>query len=164
MKTVWRICTKKHVRNAFSGEGAATFGGRWNSPGTPMVYTAESKSLAALEILVHTSGPNDLVDLEFVVIPVDLEEFMVMDILKLPRNWNTYPAPLSTMKLGDSWIRVKESLVLKVPSVVIPSEWNYLFNPIHPDFSKLRIGKPQLFTFDKRLSVFPDEDRRSSKK
>lgn len=155
MITVWRICTKQHVRNAFSGEGAASNGGRWNSPGTPVVYTAGTQSLAALEILVHTADPNDLIDLGYVAIPVELDEEMGADVPKLPRNWKTYPAPLATMRLGDAWIHAKTSVALRVPSVVIPSESNYLLNPTHPDFGKLRIGRPHAFLFDSRSADQP---------
>jgi RES domain-containing protein len=150
--TIWRICTKQHLRNAFTGEGAAFNGGRWNSPGTPVVYAAATKSLAALEILVHTADPNDLIDLGYVAVPVEIEEFMVADVAKLPRNWKSYPAPISTMKVGDVWARAKTSVALRVPSVVIPSESNFLLNPIHPDFRGLRIGKPVPFAFDQRLA------------
>lgn len=152
MITIWRICTKQHLRNAFSGEGAALHGGRWNSPGTPVVYTAATKSLAALEILVHTADPNDLIDLGYVAVPVEIEDAMLVDVTKLPRNWKSYPAPISTMKLGDAWARAKNSVALRVPSVVIPSESNFLLNPIHPDFESLSIGKPVPFAFDQRLA------------
>ena len=155
MITVWRICTKQHVRSAFSGEGAATNGGRWNSPGTSVVYTAGTQSLAALEILVHTADPNDLVDLGYLAIPVGLDEEKIADVPKLPRNWKTYPAPLATMKLGDAWIAAKTSVALRVPSVVIPAESNFLLNPGHPDFHGLRIGKPIAFAFDQRLASLP---------
>lgn len=161
MITIWRICTKQHIRNAFSGEGAASNGGRWNSPGTPVVYTAGTQSLAALEILVHTADPNDLIDLGYVAIPVELDEEMVADVPRLPRNWMTYPAPLATMRLGDAWINAKTSVVLRVPSVVIPSESNYLLNPAHPDFGRLSIGKPIAFAFDQRLASEQKPPRRS---
>ena len=117
-----------------------------------MVYTAGAQSLAALEILVHIADPNDLVDLDYVVIPVELDDLMILDPPKLPRDWRTYPAPPSTMKLGDLWTENKTSVALRVPSVIIPSESNYLFNPAHPHFQKLVIGKPQAFTFDNRLA------------
>ena len=152
MITVWRICKRQLLRNAFSGEGAATNGGRWNSPGTPMVYTAGAQSLAALEILVHTADPNDLVDLEYVMVPVEVGEPMIIDPPKLPGNWRTYPAPPSTMKLGDLWAESKASVVLRVPSVIIPTEWNYLLNPAHPHFGKLTMGKARPFAFDNRLA------------
>ena len=117
-----------------------------------MVYTAEAQSLAALEILAHTADPNDLMDLDYVAIPVELDEQMIIEATKLPRDWRTYPAPHSSMKLGDLCIRAKSSLALRVPSAIIPSEWNYLLNPAHPDFLKLSIGKPLSFEFDSQLA------------
>ncbi len=161
MITVWRICTKQHVRNAFSGEGAATNGGRWNSLGTSVLYTAGTQSLAALEILVHTADPNDLIDLGYLAIPVGLDEEKIADVSKLPRNWKTYPSPLATMRLGDAWIAAKTSVALRVPSVVIPAESNFLLNPGHPDFQGLRIGKPIAFAFDQRLGSSPRLPRRN---
>jgi len=117
-----------------------------------MIYTAGTQSLAALEILVHTADPNDLIDLGYVAVPVGLDEAMIVDAIKLPKNWKNYPAPLSTMRLGDAWVRSKTSVALRVPSAVIPSEFNFLLNPTHPDAKKLRIGKPQTFSFDLRLT------------
>ena len=152
MITVWGICAKRHLRNAFSGEGAAANGGRWNSPGTPVIYTAATQSLAALEILVNTADTNDLVDLGFVAIPFELDDNAIGDITRLPRNWKSYPAPLSTMRLGDAWILAKSSVALRVPSVVIPNDSNYLINPAHADFNSSRVGKPNTFNFDRHLA------------
>jgi RES domain-containing protein len=149
--TVWRICTKGQARKAFSGEGAAAYGGRWNSPGTPVVYTAGSRSLAALEILVNTMDPKDLVDLWYVAIPAAVNEEMIAGPPRLPRNWKSYPAPMDTMRLGDAWAAAQGSVVLRVPSVVIPAEWNYLLNPSHPDFPQIVTGKAEAFRFDSRL-------------
>jgi RES domain-containing protein len=126
-----------------------------------MVYTAESQSLAALEILVQTADPNDLVDLDYVAIPVELDERMIDEAAKIPSDWRGYPAPHSTMKIGDQWVRAKSSLALRVPSAIIPAEWNYLLNPAHLDFSKLRIGKPLSFDFDRRLAFKPEKQKRS---
>jgi RES domain-containing protein len=149
--TAWRICPARLARTAFSGEGAFLYGGRWNSPGTRMVYTAGSQSLAALEMLVHTGDANDLVALKFVAIPVEIDEALIAEAGKLPRNWAVYPAPPATAKLGDAWIQSGRSCVLRVPSAVIRAEWNYLLNPAHPDFRKPRIGRSVAFKFDSRL-------------
>ncbi len=152
MITVWRICKKDFIRHAFSGEGAAANGGRWNPPGTPMVYTAGAQSLAALEMLVHMADSNDLVEVDYVMVPVEVDETLIIDPPRLPRNWRMYPAPPSTMKLGDLWAAGKASAVLRVPSAVIPAESNYLLNPAHPDFGRLAIGKPRAFAFDAHLA------------
>lgn len=151
MITVWRICKRRLLRKAFSGEGAAANGGRWNSPGTPIVYTAGTQSLAALEMLVHLSDPNELVKIDYAVIPVELDAEMILGPSKLSGDWRTYPAPASTMHLGDLWVESRQSVALRVPSVVIPSESNYLLNPAHPDFKGVGICKPAAFAFDVRL-------------
>jgi RES domain-containing protein len=116
------------------------------------VYTAGTQSLAALEILVHTAGPNDLVDLGFVAIPIVLEERMIADVARLFANRKSYPVPLSTMRIGDAWVRAGGSVALRVPGVVIPAEWNYPLNPAHPDLEAVAIGKPGSFAFDRRLA------------
>ena len=152
MITVWRICPAGRVRTAFSGEGAFLYGGRWNSPGVRLVYTSATQSLAALEMLVHLDDPNDLAALKFVVIPVEVPEACIGEASRLPRSWWTYPAPSAAARIGDAWIASGDTPVLRVPSAVVRDEWNYLLNPAHPSFSKLKIGKAKRFAFDSRLS------------
>jgi RES domain-containing protein len=149
--TAWRICPARLARSAFSGEGAFLYGGRWNTPGTRIIYTAGSQSLAALEMLVHTEDANDLVALRFVAIPVEIDNELIVEVGKLPRNWAFYPAPPATAKLGDAWIESGRSCALRVPSAIIRAEWNFLLNPAHPEFRRLRIGRPVVFKFDSRL-------------
>lgn len=150
-RVAWRIVKPKHADTAFDGEGARIFGGRWNSPGTAMVYTACSKSLAALEMLVHLPSYT-LIEL-FVCIPVTFDSRLVLslDRSSLPTGWQAEPAPSASRSLGDVWIRTNPSAVLEVPSAVIPSEVNYLLNPAHADFKKIEIGSPEHFQFDPRL-------------
>jgi len=118
---------------------------------------AVSQSLAALEMLVHTADPNDLDELDYVAISVELDERMSNAAAQFPRDWRIYPAPHSTMKIGDRWALAKPLLALRVPSAIIPAEWNYLLNPAHPDFSNLSIGKPLSFDFDSRLTFLPQK-------
>ncbi len=117
-----------------------------------MVYTAQSQALAALEILVHVDSESLL--RSYVAIPVTIEENLItsLDASKLPRNWHAYPAPRATRLLGDQWIIERKSAVLRVPSVVIPDESNYLLNPRHPDFRELVIGPSKTFKYDWRLT------------
>lgn len=135
---------------AFSGEGAARFGGRWNSRGVRMIYTSGSLSLAALETLVHL---NPQLPLRYVAIPVEFEtdQLEVLPASALPADWASRPPGFSTQRLGDAWIARSERVVWEVPSVIVPGERNYLLNPRHLEFSKLRIGSAQPFTFDSRL-------------
>lgn len=149
--TAWRIVKSRLAANAFDGEGARRLGGRWNSKGTPMVYTAGSQALAVLELLVHLDD-HDLLK-HYRLIPVTFAEAMVkvLDPRVLPSNWKRRPTPSSVRAIGDAWVAAAESAVLRVPSVVVPAESNYLLNPHHADFARLAIGKPQPFRFDRRL-------------
>jgi RES domain-containing protein len=149
--TAWRIVKRKHVKNAFSGDGARLFGGRWNNPGVPLIYTASSQSLAALEILVHLEAPELLE--RYVMLGVGIEESLIADVdeSRLPKNWKTRPAPPATRDIGDEWAASRASAVFRVPSVVVPLERNLLLNPLHRDFSRLKIADSSAFRFDSRL-------------
>lgn len=151
MPTAWRIVKPYRVADAFSGEGARLFGGRWNSVGTPMVYAAESKSLAALEILVHVDAA-DLMD-EYLCLPVQFDKrwSRSLDFGSLPDHWRNPMPPVATQAIGDAWAGEHLSVVLEVPSILIPGESNYLINPRHPNIGKLKVGPPEPFEFDPRL-------------
>ncbi len=150
MTRAWRIVREDHRSAAFDGEGAWLFGGRWNSRGTRMVYTSITLSLAALETLVHLNPP---VAFKYVAIPIEFDEALVETVaaMDLPADWNEEPPPPSTAEIGDRWVRESRSAVLKLPSVIISAELNYLLNPGHSDFKRIRIGKPMPFSFDPRL-------------
>jgi RES domain-containing protein len=149
--TAWRIVKRKHVKSAFSGDGARLFGGRWNNPGVPLIYTAASQSLAVLEILVHLEAPEILGS--YVMVGVGVEESLItgVDASRLPKNWRTNPAPPGVRAIGDEWAAARVSAVLRVPSVIVPSESNLLLNPLHRDFSRLKIADSSPFRFDSRL-------------
>jgi len=149
--TAWRIVKAKHAAGAFDGEGARIEGGRWNSPGTPVVYTSQSAALAALEMLVHLGHGSTL--LAYVLIPCTFDKAVVsrLDPKRLPKNWRSYPAPSSLQLLGDQWIKSGASAVLEVPSALIATESNYLLNPRHQRFADIRVEPPQPFAFDLRL-------------
>lgn len=152
MLKAWRIVKEKHASTAFSGAGARLFGGRWNSPGTSMVYAAESQSLAVLEMLVHLDWPELLK--QYVLFDVAFDERLVSSLERsaLPEDWRDDPVPSGIQLIGDSWARKMDSAVLKVPSVLVPDESNYLFNPQHLEFKHIRIGSPVSFQFDARLA------------
>lgn len=149
--TAWRITNKKHAKDAFSGEGAKLYGGRWNPPGYPAVYTADSLSLAILELIVHLDNDDDLQG--FVAIPVVFEDTCIKAIpeRKLPENWSCLPISDQTQNIGRAWLKERQSLVLKIPSSVVYNDHNYVINPLHPDFSTLRIGNSQLLQIDPRV-------------
>ena len=149
--TAWRIVQARHQARAFDGEGAKLNPGRWNHQGVPLIYTAGSLSLAALEILVNV----EIVEVMrlYVCIPVVFDETLCrrLDLRHLPKNWSDNPIPISTRDLGSAWAKRLDSPVLGVPSAVIPLEANYLLNPRHPDFLKIEIGTASKFRLDARL-------------
>ncbi len=116
-----------------------------------MVYTAESRALAALEILIHLESSNLLG--EYVVFEVTMDPALIIafDSSKLPAAWRTDPAPSSLQVIGDGWANQGASPVLRVPSAIVPDESLFLLNPLHRDFSKLLIGEPSPFHLDPRL-------------
>jgi len=136
----------------FDGEGAFRFGGRWNSRGVRILYTAGSLSLAALEMLVHFKNEEILLSYSFAA--ATLDESLILPIEEfqnLPKNWNDSLPPLEIQRIGDEWSQKKASAVLKVPSSILPVEFNYLINVKHPEFLKIKLGEPQTFTFDARI-------------
>ena len=149
---VWRICREKFVAKALEGIGAKMFGGRWNRVGEPMVSSSSSASLAAFETLVHTDPSLAPSDLHLVEISIpdgtSIEELSPSD---LPPDWRDLPAPESLKELGSAWVRAARSLVLVVPSAVIPEEDKWLINPSHPEATQVRIVRAKPFTFDPRV-------------
>ena len=152
MPTAWRLTKTRYLATAWDGEGARRTGGRWNSVGTAVVYTSGTLSLALVETLVHL--PSGILP-AYSAQPVEFDEAMlaVLTVSDLPDDWRADPPPPSTRAVGDEWVRAKESAVLRVPSVVVPLESNYVFNPRHPDFSRVTIGPPLPFPFDPRLPL-----------
>ncbi len=151
MPRAWRIVKASRASSAFDGEGARLYGGRWNNPGTAAIYTAQSRSLAALELLVHLQASHLLMSYRSIF--VDFEDALIetVDPERLASNWRDYPAPSVLQQFGDRWVSERRSAVLQVPSVVIPDEYNAIINPRHPDFDRLVIGPPKPFEFDPRL-------------
>jgi RES domain-containing protein len=149
---VWRICKAAHAATAFSGEGARLYGGRWHRRGTRVVYTSESRALAALEQLVHL-GRSPLPP-GFVCFAVDIPDALRVPRIEpheLPAHWYRNPAPPELADLGTRWVASGRSAALQVPSAVVRGEHNVLLNPAHADFARLRIGRPQPFELDPRL-------------
>jgi RES domain-containing protein len=149
MRTVWRVVTQRYADTAFSGEGARLYGGRWNPKGLAMVYTAQSQSLALLEMLVQDAPLHA----SYVIIPVRVPEQIVahIDQTTLPTDWRELSARNDLQQIGAAWIRSGTSAVLAVPSAVVPAEFNYLLNPAHPDYKLLEIGTHMEWLTDQRL-------------
>jgi RES domain-containing protein len=100
---------------------------------------------------VHTEDTRMLSAIRWATIPVRIDERFIEIAYPLPEDWRQLPAPTSTRELGSRWVAESRSVVLRVPSIVVDGEFNYLLNPRHPDFARLEIGEPQLFSFDPRL-------------
>ena len=148
---VYRI-SKCNFINDLSGTGAAMFGGRWSSKGTYILYTAASPSLALLEILVHTSSFSNI---DYCLLELDIPENKILEIHpeQLPDEWRQLPAPAFLQKNGDEFCNKKDFLVLKIPSAIIPEEYNFLINPNHPDFNKIKVVRKKRITIDQRLKT-----------
>ncbi len=150
MPTAWRLTKNKHLSTAWDGEAAKRVGGRWNSVGTAVVYTSATLALALVETLGHI--PSGVLP-AYTAVPVDFDDALVIALAAhdLPTDWNSDPAPASTMAVGDAWVMAASSPVFRVPSVIVPTEHNYVLNPRHPEFTKTRVGTPMPFPFDPRL-------------
>lgn len=149
---LWRLVKTRHADAAFSGEGARRYGGRWNARGTSVVYLSGGLSLAALELFVHLT-PQDA-RLSFSAIRVAFPASVKVQHLALadlPDNWREEPPPDGCKALGSNWVERAESALLRVPSIIVPSEFNYLLNPAHADFKKITVHAPQPFGFDARM-------------
>lgn len=134
---VYRIAQEHHSLD-LSGDGARKFGGRWNPKGKPVLYTAESPSLAMLECLAHyaiTGAPAGLV-LVTIEIP-DGVSLAAPELAELPADWSARPEKPSSVQFGSLWLNAARAAVLRVPSVVAPEGygWNYLLNPLHPELN-----------------------------
>jgi RES domain-containing protein len=152
MPLYYRIVQERWAVDAFNGEGARLYGGRWNLPGTAAVYLAESRALAALEILVH--APREALRLSWMVIEVDVPEALIekAPLERLPKTWREQPSSSAAQNFGSQWLRAKRNLSLQMPSVVIPEERTLLVNPLFPAMSELKPKKPRVFRFDERLA------------
>jgi len=151
MASGWRIVRASRAQAAFTGEGPRRYGGRWNSPGVRVVYISEHQSTAALEVFANRTP--FILDEQYKAFhlewPDSLTEFFPGK--ELPAKWRLHPPAMETREIGDRWIRERRSAVLAVPSAVSPADTNFLLNPEHPDFKRIRIASPTDFEFDPRL-------------
>lgn len=147
----WRIASRSYAHTAFTGEGAAKSPGRWNRLGVPVVYLAEHLSTGILEVLVHVDDRAHLT--AFAAIEVEIPDPHVEELSELPPDWRQLPEPYpeSTQRLGSEWALSLRSLALRVPSAVVPVEFNLLLNPRHPAMREVRTGEPQPLFLDPRL-------------
>lgn len=138
--------------NDISGYGAKLYGGRWNNAGNSMLYTACSPSLAMLEFVCNASGIAKTVQTSLLTLKLDSKvKFEQLTVNEMPENWQDVPAPDILKRIGDNWLKGNTSVGIKVPSAVMPIEFNVLINPLHKDFSKLTIENIVKMDIDKRI-------------
>jgi len=151
---VFRIERQKHLETTLTGIGASMVEGyRWNSIYKKIVYTSESRALATLEVSVHLDISEDLPnDRYYVEIEVPdeiiLQEVNLEDLLE---GWDSKPPILITQTIGDDFVNYNEAAILKVPSSIVPQEFNYMINPNHRDASKIKVLSTAKMMFDTRL-------------
>lgn len=147
---VYRLSREKY-KDDLSGHGSSLNGQRWNSKGTEIIYTAQTRALANSEVAVHISLgilPSDFFMVE-IEIPNSLEILEIED-KDLPSGWNALPSKPGSQIIGDQFVKNNQYAILKVPSVVVKGEYNFILNPRHKDFSKIKIVNTTLFPFDTR--------------
>ncbi|MCC8425198.1 RES family NAD+ phosphorylase [Mucilaginibacter sp. UR6-11] len=147
---VYRLSGQAFI-NDLSGYGAEKTGGRWNSKGIPVLYTAASRALAVVEIAVHV--PLGIIPTNYFIAAIDIPENDIVKtgISDLPANWNRNPFIKATQLIGDEFIKNNKHLVLQVPSASVSGDFNYLINPRHSDFNKVKLKSIDPFVFDARL-------------
>lgn len=151
MARFFRIVKAAWADTAMNGEGARINGGRWNPPGIPVVYLADSRALATLEILVHLG--RKAVSLDWRIITAEVPDGMLelTTSASMPVGWDALPSSLISRKIGADWARQGKKPAILLPSAVIPTENTLLLNVRHPEFQSLKFSKPERFLFDRRL-------------
>ena len=154
MLSGWRIADPWYAstpEQMMSGEGAFLFGGRWNSKGTRVVYLGTSLAQAAMELLVHLGRPDILKTYHKMEVSFSPDLVQHIHIDDLPDDWASPSMAPAVQATGDAWVKAKTSVLLQVPSAAIPGEYNYLFNPGHPDAKSVSYSPITPFGFDPRL-------------
>jgi RES domain-containing protein len=150
--SVWRIDETRFASKAFAGEGAAMGGGRWNYEGVRVVYTSAHLAMSVLEKLVYLPTPLPSGG-SFVRFRINLAGLAIkrVPISALPDDWHVYPYRPETRRIGDEWIKSRETAILEVPSALVHEEMNYVLNPTHPEFERIKVESPKPFIFPNRL-------------
>ena len=149
---VYRIAQEPYADD-LSGNGSRLFGGRWNSEGRYALYTSASRSLALLETLAHVQAKlfrNKRYMLVTLAIP-DRPSTKILRERELPIDWNALDIFQVTQKIGDYFLEEQKNLILQVPSVLMPEEYNYVINPLHPSMKQVKITHQRQIEFNDRL-------------
>lgn len=139
---LWRLTRAPYA--ALDGEGARQYGGRWNSPGRPVVYAAAEAALTVLEVRVHLDLPLELLPDDYLMLGIDTGDLQ-------PESGPVLSDPDDCRDFGDRWLSEARSALLAVPSVIVPESRNVLINPRHPDSAAVGIARRRAWRFDPRL-------------
>jgi RES domain-containing protein len=149
---IFRLCRRPFSKNPLDGRGGLFASGRWHTPRRLVCYASDSLALASLEILVHCEA--DLVPHDLIAVEINVPRSVTVEAFHaetLPRGWRRYPGPASLQRLGNAWLDRNSACITRVPSALVPSESNFLINPMHPDNRKLRVVRKAPFQFHPRL-------------
>ncbi|MDO9254175.1 MAG: RES family NAD+ phosphorylase [Bacteroidales bacterium] len=147
---VFRIC-KEEYSGQIKASGSAS---RWNVQGHNVIYAGSSRSLSTLELVVRRASIIPILNYKVMVIAVPDDDNIISHIYssELPQNWRTLAAYSRLQEIGTRWYTTQKSLVLKVPSAIIPYEYNYILNAEHPDFNRsVKLVRVEDYFWDKRL-------------
>jgi len=153
--SVWRIATDtpNYASDDMSGEGARLTGGRWNRMGNPVVYSAQSIALACLESVVHLEFGGLPLNRYLVRIDIPVKVWQQRTVFDAAMNigWDASPAGKVSLDAGDTWLNLRQTAIMQVPSVIVPEEHNILINLIHDDVRTFAVSKLRKWAFDHRL-------------
>lgn len=149
---VYRIGKLKHSKD-LSGEGARLNGGRWNHKLIPCIYTSESRSLALLEYSVNVNLENIPRALTITSIEIPTQSILTITEKQLPGNWRSIPIATSTKDYGTKLLQSNSYAVIKIPSAIMPSEFNYILNPLHFLHKSFKIKNVQDLLYDIRIKL-----------
>lgn len=147
---VFRLSGSMYAED-LSGKGAELFGGRWNSIGTPVVYTASSRALAMAEVAVHLHIQKIPKDMMMVELYLPEDSMTSLPILELNDNWEMFPYSIQTQQIGNDFVKENRFLAIKVPSAVVKGDFNFLINPRHGEIQKIKVVNIFPFRFDSRI-------------
>jgi RES domain-containing protein len=154
VQTIWRLEKKRYVDTAFRGQGSLKTDGRWHHRGTQVAYASEHPAVAVLEKLVWLERHEAARASDYVLLPLRLDPAAHLETITLsdlPAHWDAFPHPEATRDIGMRWFEEERSVVLAVPSAIVPIANNYLINPFHPDFHELERDDPVSFSWNARL-------------
>ncbi|MEL1242975.1 RES family NAD+ phosphorylase [Flavobacterium sp. DGU11] len=149
---VFRIGRTKYSHD-LTGEGARLHGGRWNHVLVPCIYTSESRALALLELTVNVNIDDIPRALSISTIEIPEDIIKELSVAELPGDWDYSPSPTSTKDMGSDLLKTAEAAVLKIPSAILPLEFNYILNPLHPDSAKFKLIFVEDFVYDVRIKT-----------